>query len=263
MQDPWQIPAMQVWLELAHDVWLVHPPLELHVCGISPLQRTWFGAHTPVQLEPMHVWLVNAAGALHWPRLLHVSTPFDWHCTVPDTHTPLQTPVPVPLTQVELTQAVAAPHIPFAAHVSTLLPEHCVVPGLQLPVHSAAVPPSTATGEQMLEQATVVPHVPVALHVWTPFPLHLVSPGAQTPAHAPLVHVWFVQATGEPHFPVMSHVSTPLFTHCVAPVGPHATQADARQTEPASPAHVVWFPHSPAPASAAPHAWMFGPLHCV
>jgi hypothetical protein len=63
--EHWPVVLMHVWPELAQDVPLVQPPLALQVCGISPLQRTWFGAHEPVQLAPMHVWLVHAAGVLH------------------------------------------------------------------------------------------------------------------------------------------------------------------------------------------------------
>jgi hypothetical protein len=210
--------------------------------------------------------LVHATGWLHWPAALHVSTPFDWHCTLMATQTPVQTP----LTHVAFVQAIAEPHMPVAPQVSTPLPEHVVLPGLHVPVHSAP-PPASATVEHTPVHGEAVPQIPAGVQVWTPLPLHSVWFGEHTPTHMPPLHVWLEQATGEDQVPVLSHVSTPLPTHCTAP-GEHATQPAPEHAVPASPhtlkqtalasPHVDWFCHSPTSSPVVPHVCTFAPEHC-
>jgi hypothetical protein len=85
-------------------------------------------------------WLVQAAGALHTPLALHVSTPLFEHCVVPGVHDPVHAPP----TQAWLVHPTGGLQAPLVLHVSTPLPEHCVAPGMQAahvpPTHNDVIP---------------------------------------------------------------------------------------------------------------------------
>ncbi|MGH7733103.1 MAG: hypothetical protein ACREOE_05210, partial [Gemmatimonadales bacterium] len=73
------VPALQV-------------PLAWHDSRLVPEHSVCPGAQDPVHTPEMHVWLLQATGAPHWPAEEQVWTPLPEHCTAPGVHTPEQTP---------------------------------------------------------------------------------------------------------------------------------------------------------------------------
>ncbi len=83
-----------------------------------PRQCVWSGAQFPTQIPPLHVWLVQAAGADHFPSLPHVSTPLLTHCTAPGEHATQSAPEhAVPASPQTLRQtALASAHVVRFCH---------------------------------------------------------------------------------------------------------------------------------------------------
>jgi hypothetical protein len=195
-----------------------HWPLELHDCTPLPEEHCVCpGAHTPVHVPEMQVWLEQGCGMPHMPPTQDCA-PLPEHCFWPAEQAPVQappehfsafghgvsvhcpllvhvcTPVPAlshstafgwhtpqwPAEQTEASHGTAAPQLPAELHVSTPPPfgAHWVAPAAHVPVQTAS--PASSTSHTWLEHAE-----PALLQVpdWAQYcgsgPEHRDVPGVQ------------------------------------------------------------------------------------
>ena len=169
-----------IWLFFVHAGGVpLCPWAGSQLCTPLPLHCVWPGAHTPVQIPLMQVWLVHATGLPQLPLPPHSCVELPTHCFEPGEHS----------THVLCRHAGALPvhvvwgcQLPVASHDWMLLPRQRVWPGAQRPVHAPLM-------QVWFEQAAPLVQVPLALHVCGVFPLHRTWDGAQTPVHVPLTQV--------------------------------------------------------------------------
>ncbi len=77
-------------MEVVQFVALPQVPLEVHEYAVLPWHSVWLGAHTPMHVPALHVWLlvVQLVEFVHVP-LLHVWMVLPEHCTEPGEHDPV------------------------------------------------------------------------------------------------------------------------------------------------------------------------------